>query len=267
MGNPITVTSKDLSRTAYDHLWMHFTRMSSYENAPVPTIVRGEGTYIYDDKGKRYLDGLAGLFVVQAGHGRTELAETAFKLGAEQYFSDALPSPNGAVVLFWKETQASRKPQLAEVRDKVATDYAENEKRRQFVEAGKTVRSQLEARLKAGDTFEQAAAAASSTLKLQAKTLAPFTLRQPPQDADYSILGSLERLEKGQVSDLLVAQDKGSFVYVIDKKAPDLSESSPAYITAKAQLSGSISRYNADSYLQEVVAQELKKSEPASATP
>ena len=78
MGNPIAV-SKDLSKTAYDHLWMHFTRMSSYENAPVPTIVRGEGTYIYDDKGKRYLDGLAGLFVVQAGHGRHELAETAYK--------------------------------------------------------------------------------------------------------------------------------------------------------------------------------------------
>src|SRR5690242_19065807 len=65
---------------------MHFTRMSSYENAPVPTIVRGEGTYIYDDKGKRYLDGLAGLFVVQAGHGRVELAETAFKQAQELGF-------------------------------------------------------------------------------------------------------------------------------------------------------------------------------------
>ncbi|TPQ19831.1 aspartate aminotransferase family protein [Streptomyces sporangiiformans] len=86
MGNPIAVTSNDLSKTAYDHLWMHFTRMSSYENAPVPTIVRGEGTYIYDDKGKRYLDGLAGLFVVQAGHGRTELAETAFKQAQELAF-------------------------------------------------------------------------------------------------------------------------------------------------------------------------------------
>lgn len=92
MGNPITVTTtdshstKDLSRTAYDHLWMHFTRMSSYENAPVPTIVRGEGTYIYDDKGRRYLDGLAGLFVVQAGHGRAELAETAAKQAQELAF-------------------------------------------------------------------------------------------------------------------------------------------------------------------------------------
>ncbi|MPY51854.1 aspartate aminotransferase family protein [Streptomyces acidicola] len=81
-----TDSSKDLSRTAYDHLWMHFTRMSSYEKSPVPTIVRGEGTYIYDDKGKRYLDGLAGLFVVQAGHGRTELAETAAKQAQELAF-------------------------------------------------------------------------------------------------------------------------------------------------------------------------------------
>ena len=196
-----------------------------------------------------------------------QIAEAAFKLGADQYFSDALPSPNGAVVLFWKETQPSRKPQLAEVRDKVTADYIENEKRRQFVELGKTVHTQLEARLKAGDSFEQAAAAAGSTLKLQAKTLAPFTLRQPPQDIDYSVLGALDRMEKGQVSDLLMAQDKGSFVYVIDKKAPDSSETSPAYLAAKAQLSGSIARYNTDSYLQELVAQELKKSEPATATP
>src|SRR5690349_12913307 len=65
---------------------MHFTRMSSYENSPVPTIVRGEGTYIYDTDGRRYLDGLAGLFVVQAGHGRTELAETAFKQAQELAF-------------------------------------------------------------------------------------------------------------------------------------------------------------------------------------
>ncbi|WP_327294980.1 MULTISPECIES: aspartate aminotransferase family protein [unclassified Streptomyces] len=78
--------SKDLSQTAYDHLWMHFTDMSSYENAPVPTIVRGEGTYIYDDKGKRYLDGLSGLFVVNAGHGRHELAETAYKQAQELAF-------------------------------------------------------------------------------------------------------------------------------------------------------------------------------------
>ncbi|MQY15959.1 putative aminotransferase [Streptomyces sp. RB5] len=77
---------KDLDKAAYDHLWMHFTRMSSYEHSPVPTIVRGEGTYIYDAAGKRYIDGLAGLFVVNAGHGRHELAETAYKQAQELAF-------------------------------------------------------------------------------------------------------------------------------------------------------------------------------------
>ncbi len=52
----------------------------------MPTIVRGDGAYIYDAHGKRYLDGLAGLFVVQAGHGRTELAEAAAKQAAELAF-------------------------------------------------------------------------------------------------------------------------------------------------------------------------------------
>jgi adenosylmethionine-8-amino-7-oxononanoate aminotransferase len=69
-----------------EHLWMHFTRMSAYENVDVPTIVRGEGPYIWDADGRRYLDGLAGLFVVQVGHGRVELAEAASKQAAELAF-------------------------------------------------------------------------------------------------------------------------------------------------------------------------------------
>jgi adenosylmethionine-8-amino-7-oxononanoate aminotransferase len=56
---------------------MHFTRMSSYAGQPVPTIERGEGCHIWDTDGKRYLDALSGLFVVQAGHGREELAQAA----------------------------------------------------------------------------------------------------------------------------------------------------------------------------------------------
>ncbi len=73
----------NLDQAARDHLWMHFTRLSAYAEAPVPVIVRGDGPYIFDSTGKRYLDGLSGLFVVQAGHGRTELADAAAKQAAE----------------------------------------------------------------------------------------------------------------------------------------------------------------------------------------
>jgi adenosylmethionine-8-amino-7-oxononanoate aminotransferase len=75
-----------LSASAREHLWMHFTRMSSYADAAVPTIVRGQGARIWDAGGRRYLDGLAGLFVVQVGHGRRELAEVAAKQASELAF-------------------------------------------------------------------------------------------------------------------------------------------------------------------------------------
>jgi hypothetical protein len=57
------------------NLWLHFTRMSAYADSDVPVIVRGSGAYVFDQRGKRYLDGLSGLFVSQVGHGRKEIAE------------------------------------------------------------------------------------------------------------------------------------------------------------------------------------------------
>lgn len=77
-----------LQQAAQDHLWMHFTRHGSYGpgGGEVPIIVRGEGVHLYDAQGRRYLDGLAGLFVSQLGHGRTELAEAAAAQARELAF-------------------------------------------------------------------------------------------------------------------------------------------------------------------------------------
>ncbi|WP_246456080.1 aspartate aminotransferase family protein [Nocardioides mesophilus] len=87
MDQPMDAESYDsLQRSARDHLWMHFTRHSSYEHADVPIMVRGEGAYIYDAKGRKYLDALAGLFVSQLGHGRRDLAEAAAKQASELAF-------------------------------------------------------------------------------------------------------------------------------------------------------------------------------------
>jgi adenosylmethionine-8-amino-7-oxononanoate aminotransferase len=61
-------SSTDLQRAARDHLWLHFTRMGAYHDSEVPVIVRGEGCYLEDANGKRYLDALAGLFAVQIGY-------------------------------------------------------------------------------------------------------------------------------------------------------------------------------------------------------
>jgi len=63
------MNASDLQQKARDHLWLHFTRMSGYADAEIPIIVRGDGCYLEDSKGKRYLDALAGLFAVNVGYG------------------------------------------------------------------------------------------------------------------------------------------------------------------------------------------------------
>ena len=75
--DPIAATQDNADHPWADHLWLHFSRMSSYATTPVPTIERGDGAYIWDTNGRKYLDGLSGLFAVQVGHGRVELAEAA----------------------------------------------------------------------------------------------------------------------------------------------------------------------------------------------
>ncbi|GAA3618853.1 aspartate aminotransferase family protein [Marihabitans asiaticum] len=83
-----TPAGTDRQAAARDHLWQHFARHSLYEDGgQVPMIVRGEGHHVYDEQGKEYIDGLAGLFVNQVGHGRTEIAEAMAKqAGQLAYF-------------------------------------------------------------------------------------------------------------------------------------------------------------------------------------
>jgi adenosylmethionine-8-amino-7-oxononanoate aminotransferase len=73
-----------LEELARKHLWVYFGQLSS--TAKVPVIVRGEGCHVFDADGKRYLDGLAGLFLTNVGHGRKELADAAYEQMTELHF-------------------------------------------------------------------------------------------------------------------------------------------------------------------------------------
>ena len=75
------VTTGSLQELAQRHLWMHFARMGAYgDGAEIPIIVRGDGCYVWDEHGNRYLDGLSALFCVNIGHGRHDVAQA----GADQ---------------------------------------------------------------------------------------------------------------------------------------------------------------------------------------
>jgi adenosylmethionine-8-amino-7-oxononanoate aminotransferase len=67
----------ELQANARRHLWMHFSQLAQYQDHEIPLIMRGEGCYVWDQRGDRKLDGLSGLFTVQVGHGRRRLAQAA----------------------------------------------------------------------------------------------------------------------------------------------------------------------------------------------
>ncbi len=80
-------TESELQQMAKDHLWLHFARQSVMTEGPgVPIIVKGEGHHIWDSAGKQYIDGLSGLFVVNAGHGRKRLAEAGARQAEQLAF-------------------------------------------------------------------------------------------------------------------------------------------------------------------------------------
>ena len=82
-------------------LWHPFSNMSAVERTGEFTLTRGQGVYVYDAEGKRYLDATAGLWFANVGHGRVELAEASAKqiarLASYSIFGDYSNEPAEAL--------------------------------------------------------------------------------------------------------------------------------------------------------------------------
>src|SRR4051812_1450662 len=77
----------ELQELARAHLWMHFTRMGAFDEAhEIPIIVRGDGCYVHDQHGRRFLDGLSALYCVNIGHGRADVARAGARQAEELGF-------------------------------------------------------------------------------------------------------------------------------------------------------------------------------------
>jgi len=183
-------------------------------------------------------------------------AEAIARLTPERYYSDPLNSPDGVVVLLWQESLPAYKPLFAEVRELVAANFREYEKRRLFIERGIALKALLQAAAKTPAGFAEKAASE----KLEVKSFANFTMRQPPQDLPQPALSTLIQLESGQVSDLVGLGDKGLLVYAQERKLPDLTPANPRYAEIQAQLMTFFANNNENSVLGNLVEQELKKT-------
>lgn len=61
---------------------------------------------------------------------------------------------------------------------------------------------------------------------------------------------------------MAINADKGLLVYAADKKTPDLTEANPQFVTMRNQIAAANARNTVGAYISELVAAELKKSEP-----
>ncbi len=78
-------------------LWHPFADMSVVESAGELVIERGDGVWVWDEQGRRYLDGSASLWYCNVGHGRREIAEAMARqlerLEAFHAFGDVATRP------------------------------------------------------------------------------------------------------------------------------------------------------------------------------
>ena len=98
--DPETVDAAALRRAALDHVWIHTQPWAAVSAEDVPLIFdRGQGSTIWDVNGRAYIDGISGLWVVNAGHGRAEIAEAMARQATRLAYASSASFTTGPAVL------------------------------------------------------------------------------------------------------------------------------------------------------------------------
>ena len=87
-GHPGGVAATEQS--AREHVWIHQLPWAEFESDNLRVFDRGEGARLYDVRGREYIDGIAGLWVVNAGHGRREIAQAYADQAARLGYASAM---------------------------------------------------------------------------------------------------------------------------------------------------------------------------------
>ena len=89
--------SQDLWRKDRDHFIHPYTNFQKFKTEGALVFSEGKDHFIYDADGRRYLDGMAGLWCVNIGHGRKDIAqaiaEQSSKLAYYNTFEDSTSPP------------------------------------------------------------------------------------------------------------------------------------------------------------------------------
>ena len=89
--------AQELWQQDHDHVLHPYQHFDSFKKEGSLVLVEGDGCYVTDANGRRYLDGIGGMWCVNAGYGRKEIAETmaeqALQLCYTNFFVDVTNAP------------------------------------------------------------------------------------------------------------------------------------------------------------------------------
>ena len=187
-----------------------------------------------------------------------EAVSQAFLLSPSKFYGEPFKAGDVSVVMFYEEEQPSVLPQLTTVANTVANDYRAQELVKRRAEYAKQLRETL-----AAADSEEAFGAAAEEAGLTVASFENFSLRQPAQGLDTTILGAFRNLEPMQVSQPTPTSEPGKFAYVfpLSKQTQDVSVDSPEYQEMAGYLSEYFGNMTANNYLNALVLAEAARAE------
>ncbi|MBL4575032.1 MAG: hypothetical protein JKY51_02905 [Opitutaceae bacterium] len=184
-----------------------------------------------------------------------QIVNEAFKLSEKHWFSDPLSVGNSTIIIFYNDRLISYIPEFNYVRDTVTKDFRAAQEKEQFIERGKELQTNLSEQLAAGNSFSDAAEKAG----LKTQTWPAFTLRAPPSGFDYSLLARLEQISAGEISDMIVNAETGTFLYVESTEVPKGVSEGEDFDQTSSQLAQLNANTQQNLIIREMLRQEITK--------
>ncbi|MEO0796675.1 MAG: peptidyl-prolyl cis-trans isomerase [Verrucomicrobiota bacterium] len=176
--------------------------------------------------------------------------ESVFSLDDNRFYSDGIPTNDGAAIVILKETSGTTIPPLADVKVQVLADYTEVEKKIRYNERGQELTDELQTAVNDGKSFVETA----ESLGLTVRSAADFTLIDSQSGLDRFELDVLSSMDQGEVINLRKYSDPGTIIFAAKKEVPEVSVDSDEVVKEVEQLAQYSSRATEFSILNELVA-------------
>jgi len=146
----------------------------------------------------------------------------ALNLNESRFYSDGLPTDDGAAIIVLKEITGTTIPPLEDIRRRVVADYTRDEERRLFNLKAQELQEQLQTAVNEGQNFVETA----KELGLELEEYDDFTLMTRPQEIDQFELSTILEMKQGEVSNLVGFGDLGTIIHIEKKDVPAVDPNS-----------------------------------------